>query len=83
MTETSDYDNVREVTFSYDGVSGRAVEFELEGSYTTGTDLSYSRDRSFWDGDGSVVISDISSPTVGFAGEPPLSYTADFEGIEG
>ncbi|QSW99371.1 DUF7283 family protein [Haloterrigena alkaliphila] len=83
VTETSRFDNVREVTLSYDGVSGRTVELNLDGTYTTGSDLSYSEDRSFRFGDGSIVVSDISSPDVGFAGDPPLSYTVDFDGIAG
>lgn len=83
VTETSRFDNVREVTLSYDGVSGREVELELDGTYTTGSDLSYSERRSFRFGYGRIVVSDISSPDVNFAGDPPLSYAVDFDGIEG
>ncbi|MFC4541502.1 hypothetical protein ACFO5R_06135 [Halosolutus amylolyticus] len=79
VTETSRFGNIREVTLSYDGIDGRSIELELEGSYTTGTDLHYEKSRTFSTGSGSIVISDISSPKANFAGDPPLDFSVEYE----
>lgn len=79
VTKTSRFDNVRAVTLSYDGVDDRTVTLTLEGQYTTGSDLEYTETQTFDDGDGELAITDISSPTVGNAGEPPLEYVLEYE----